>query len=223
LYRPYPIVVGSIMTPERQVSPKFFPFEFTPLYVGMPPVADYTKPTALGGGFVEPIGFNTLAPRRKVVSKSGNEVRQLLQCCHFCVMDEAAATSNMFSGGCMWASPSGRINQAQCSREGGVVEPIGFDTLAPRRKVVSKSGNEVGQSFAAMYTQIAAADQQQPPRAANHSAVCTDSSTLSGQQTILQSALNAMSALSCIRLQPPTLLLCIGDVAASSTQTYLIN
>jgi hypothetical protein len=63
------------MTPERQVSPKFFPFEFTPLYVGMPSVADYTKPTALGGGYVEPIGFNTLAPRRKVVSKSGNEVR----------------------------------------------------------------------------------------------------------------------------------------------------
>jgi hypothetical protein len=62
------------MTPERQVSPKFFPFEFTPLYVGMPSVADYTKPTVLGGGFVEPIGFNTLAPRRKVVSKSGNEV-----------------------------------------------------------------------------------------------------------------------------------------------------
>lgn len=63
------------MTPERQVSPKFFPFEFTPLYVGMPSVADYTKPTALGGGFVEPVGFNTLAPRRKVVSKTGNEVR----------------------------------------------------------------------------------------------------------------------------------------------------
>jgi hypothetical protein len=62
------------MTPERQVSPKFFPFEFTPLYVGMPSVADYTKPTALGGGYMEPIGFNTLAPRRKVVSKSGNEV-----------------------------------------------------------------------------------------------------------------------------------------------------
>jgi hypothetical protein len=74
--RPYPIVVGSVMTPERQVSPKFFPFEFTPLYVGMPSVADYTKPTALGGGYVEPIGFNTLAPRRKVVSKSGNEVRR---------------------------------------------------------------------------------------------------------------------------------------------------
>ncbi|WIA39163.1 hypothetical protein OEZ86_005290 [Tetradesmus obliquus] len=71
--RPYPVVVGSIMTPERQVSPKFFPFEFTPLYVGMPPVADYTKPTALGGGFVEPIGFNTLAPRRRVVSPRGNE------------------------------------------------------------------------------------------------------------------------------------------------------
>jgi len=37
-------------------------------------VADYTKPTALGGGFVEPVGFNSLAPRKKPTSHNGNEV-----------------------------------------------------------------------------------------------------------------------------------------------------
>lgn len=63
------------MSPEKSMSPKFFPFEFTPLYAGMAPVADYTKPTALGGGLVEPFGFNSLAPRKKAVSPGGNEVR----------------------------------------------------------------------------------------------------------------------------------------------------
>lgn len=77
-HRPYPIIVGSIMSPEREVSPKFFPFEFTPLYVGMAPVADYTKPTALGGGLMEPVGFNSLAPMNKVTSKWGNEVSRVI-------------------------------------------------------------------------------------------------------------------------------------------------
>lgn len=64
------------MTPERAVTPKFFPWEFTPLYVGMPPVAQYSKPIALGGGFVEPQGFNSQPPRKKAVSKTGAEVGQ---------------------------------------------------------------------------------------------------------------------------------------------------
>lgn len=72
--RPYPITTAAIMTSERTVSPKFFPWEFTPLYVGMAPVAQYNKPTALGGGFVEAIAFDSTAPRRKVVSKTGGEV-----------------------------------------------------------------------------------------------------------------------------------------------------
>jgi hypothetical protein len=46
--RPYPILAGAIMSPEVAVSPKFFPFEFTPLYVGMGATADYTRPTVLG-------------------------------------------------------------------------------------------------------------------------------------------------------------------------------
>jgi hypothetical protein len=72
--RPFPITVASIVTSERSVTPKFFPFEFTPLYVGMPAVAAYNKPIALGGGFVEPLGFNAQPPRKKGVSKTGAEV-----------------------------------------------------------------------------------------------------------------------------------------------------
>lgn len=72
--RPFPITVASIVTPERSVTPKFFPFEFTPLYVGMPAVAAYNKPIALGGGFVEPLGFNAQPPRKKAVSETGAEV-----------------------------------------------------------------------------------------------------------------------------------------------------
>lgn len=76
LCRPYPITVASMVTPERSVTPKFFPFEFTPLYVGMPSVAEYSKPIAFGGGFVEPIGFNSQPPRRRAVGTTGEEVRQ---------------------------------------------------------------------------------------------------------------------------------------------------
>jgi hypothetical protein len=67
--------VASIVTPEKEVTPKFFPFEFTPLYVGMPSVASYNKPIPLGGGFVEPLGFNSQPPRKKALSKTGSEVR----------------------------------------------------------------------------------------------------------------------------------------------------
>jgi hypothetical protein len=73
--RPYPITVASIVTPEKEVTPKFFPFEFTPLYVGMPSVASYNKPIPLGGGFVEPLGFNSQPPRKKALSKTGAEAR----------------------------------------------------------------------------------------------------------------------------------------------------
>ena len=40
----------------------------------MPAVAAYNKPIALGGGFVEPLGFNAQPPRKKAVSETGAEV-----------------------------------------------------------------------------------------------------------------------------------------------------
>jgi hypothetical protein len=44
---------------------RFYPFEFTPLYAGCPAVApDAKNPNnTIGGGFVDPIGFNSLPPR----------------------------------------------------------------------------------------------------------------------------------------------------------------
>lgn len=58
------------------MTPKFFPYEFTPLYVGMPSLAPYSKPIALGGGYVEPLGFNAQPPRKHVVSRTGSEVSE---------------------------------------------------------------------------------------------------------------------------------------------------
>lgn len=81
-----------MVTPEKDVSPKFFPFEFTPLYVGMPSVATYNKPIALGGGFVEPLGFNSQAPRKKAASQIGAEV-----CLHLLAAVAAAALLTMLA------------------------------------------------------------------------------------------------------------------------------
>lgn len=81
--RPFPIITAAIMTAEKAVSPKFFPWEFTPLYLGMPSVARYNKPIVLGGGFVEALAFNSMAPRKHPISKRGEQVRVCVRrlCC----------------------------------------------------------------------------------------------------------------------------------------------
>ncbi|WIA35178.1 hypothetical protein OEZ86_003644 [Tetradesmus obliquus] len=67
--RPFPIILGSLIL---QNNPrKFFPFEFSPLYYGMPPLQLDTQPVALGGGMVEPLGFNSAPPTAGVVSPNG--------------------------------------------------------------------------------------------------------------------------------------------------------
>uniref|UniRef100_A0A383VT98 Uncharacterized protein n=1 Tax=Tetradesmus obliquus TaxID=3088 RepID=A0A383VT98_TETOB len=69
--RPFPIILGSLIL---QNNPrKFFPFEFSPLYYGMPPLQLDTQPVALGGGMVEPLGFNSAPPTAGVVSPNGTK------------------------------------------------------------------------------------------------------------------------------------------------------
>lgn len=57
-----------------KVSPKLFPYEFTPLYSGIASLAEGLKPVTLGGGYMEPFGLNTVAPSKKVVSRDGSGV-----------------------------------------------------------------------------------------------------------------------------------------------------
>jgi hypothetical protein len=42
----------------------------------MPPLQLDTKPVALGGGLVEPLGFNSMPPAAGVVSPKGTKVSQ---------------------------------------------------------------------------------------------------------------------------------------------------
>jgi hypothetical protein len=70
--RPFPIILGSLI--QQQDPRRFFPFEFTPLYYGMPPLQLDTQPVALGGGLVEPLGFNSAPPTAGVVIPNGSEV-----------------------------------------------------------------------------------------------------------------------------------------------------
>eukprot|EP00775_Hariotina_reticulata_P001277 gene1277-1617_t len=62
--RPFPIILGTIFD-KVDNQPRFYPFEFTPLYVGCPAVApDTANPSnTVGGGFVDPAGFNSLPPK----------------------------------------------------------------------------------------------------------------------------------------------------------------
>lgn len=149
--RPYPITVGSIVTPEREVTPKFFPFEFTPLYFGMPPAATYNKPIALGGGFVEPLGFNAQPPRRKPVSKAGTEAVDVAMSrptgtsslVHVVGISSSATaarmkptnllTANLFNGQMvnyfnLWDYKAAKLAFA----DGGVVDPLGVMPLLRR-------------------------------------------------------------------------------------------
>jgi hypothetical protein len=61
--RPFPIILGTIFR-RVQASSRFYPVEFTPLYIGCPPVfVNSTNPNAtVGGGFVDPQGFNSAPP-----------------------------------------------------------------------------------------------------------------------------------------------------------------
>ncbi|KAF8060477.1 OHP1 [Scenedesmus sp. PABB004] len=69
--RPFPILLGSLIL--RNDSRVFFPFEFTPLYFGSPPLAADARPVAVGGGMVEPLGFNSAPPGAGVVSPDGSK------------------------------------------------------------------------------------------------------------------------------------------------------
>ena len=53
-----PLAVAAVYRRGGQV---FYPFEATPLYVGNPALNVSTDPV-LGGGFVEPLGFNSKPP-----------------------------------------------------------------------------------------------------------------------------------------------------------------
>ncbi|KAF8071043.1 hypothetical protein HT031_001125 [Scenedesmus sp. PABB004] len=57
--RPFPIILGAILRADRPLG--FYPFEFTPLYVGVPPFYNDTDPP-LGGGFTDPAGLNSAPP-----------------------------------------------------------------------------------------------------------------------------------------------------------------
>ncbi|WIA11774.1 hypothetical protein OEZ85_011868 [Tetradesmus obliquus] len=59
LLEPFPIVMGSIMLPDTPLG--FYAIEFSPLYIGSPAFFNETTPP-IGGGFVDPIGFNTPPP-----------------------------------------------------------------------------------------------------------------------------------------------------------------
>jgi hypothetical protein len=60
--RPFPVMLGSILM--QNTSLGFYPVEFTPLYVGCPSFFNNTDPP-LGGGFVDPQGFNSPPPDPK--------------------------------------------------------------------------------------------------------------------------------------------------------------
>ena len=57
---PYPIILGSILTPKS--VQKYWPIEFTPLYIGSPSAAGVNVTPVIGGGFVAPLGFNSQPP-----------------------------------------------------------------------------------------------------------------------------------------------------------------
>ncbi|KAF6265851.1 hypothetical protein COO60DRAFT_1623718 [Scenedesmus sp. NREL 46B-D3] len=57
--KPFPIILGSIMLPDTPLG--FYVVEFSPLYIGSPAFFNDTTPP-IGGGFVDPIGFNTPLP-----------------------------------------------------------------------------------------------------------------------------------------------------------------
>eukprot|EP00878_Enallax_costatus_P000930 GHUV01001060.1.p1 GENE.GHUV01001060.1~~GHUV01001060.1.p1 ORF type:complete len:719 (+),score=173.97 GHUV01001060.1:262-2418(+) len=61
--RPFPIVLGTIFGRTKNTS-YFAPIEFTPLYIGCPPaLVNTSNPNrTVGGGFVDPQGFNSAPP-----------------------------------------------------------------------------------------------------------------------------------------------------------------
>jgi hypothetical protein len=72
--RPYPVLVGSLMLANKTARPRHFGVEFTPLYFGAPALHDGMRPISLGGGLAEPLAIHTLAPRKKAVDSTGNDV-----------------------------------------------------------------------------------------------------------------------------------------------------
>eukprot|EP00878_Enallax_costatus_P004763 GHUV01005014.1.p1 GENE.GHUV01005014.1~~GHUV01005014.1.p1 ORF type:complete len:688 (+),score=137.57 GHUV01005014.1:137-2200(+) len=62
--RPYPVMLGSILIQNSSLG--FYPVEFTPLYIGCPAFFNNTDPP-LGGGFVDPQGFNSPPPNPKPI------------------------------------------------------------------------------------------------------------------------------------------------------------
>ncbi|KXZ56638.1 hypothetical protein GPECTOR_1g575 [Gonium pectorale] len=57
--RAFPIILGTIM--RIHTDQVFYPFEVTPLYLGVPARNTATDPP-LGAGFIEPLGFNSKPP-----------------------------------------------------------------------------------------------------------------------------------------------------------------
>eukprot|EP00879_Flechtneria_rotunda_P023516 GHRR01024878.1.p1 GENE.GHRR01024878.1~~GHRR01024878.1.p1 ORF type:complete len:572 (+),score=153.32 GHRR01024878.1:161-1876(+) len=60
--RPFPVMLGAIL--QQNTSLGFFPIEFSPLYIGCPSYFNNTNPP-IGGGFVDPYGFNSQPPNPK--------------------------------------------------------------------------------------------------------------------------------------------------------------
>jgi hypothetical protein len=63
------------MLNNKTAVPKHFGIESSPLYFGAPARRDGLKPLTLGGGLAEPLAMHTLAPRKKAVGNTGNDVR----------------------------------------------------------------------------------------------------------------------------------------------------
>lgn len=57
--RPYPIIIGAAFNAPGSDGHVFYPYEFTPLYVGTPATFGDAEP-ALGGGYVQPLGLNAV-------------------------------------------------------------------------------------------------------------------------------------------------------------------
>eukprot|EP00775_Hariotina_reticulata_P009609 gene9609-9770_t len=57
--RPYPIIGGCVFNKPGDDKYSFYPWEFTPLYTGIPTAFDKSAPP-LGGGYFEPLGLHAV-------------------------------------------------------------------------------------------------------------------------------------------------------------------
>jgi len=76
--RPYPIILGALFREESEQ--RFFPFEFTPLYAGVPSSHPELETSPIGGAFIEPLGLNSDPVKSELLppSADGGEVVAVL-------------------------------------------------------------------------------------------------------------------------------------------------